>query len=239
MRIKVGQKIIDILRGKNNKKVLVSRMSVPIEETDKKEPIVTYKSADEILSKNKIIKLHLGCGTQYKEGWINIDNNSDNNIQKLDLNWDLRNPLPFPDNTVDFIFHEHLLEHLTVDEGQNFIKDSMRVLKQGGVLRISMPDLEVSVKNYLNLNWKQDDGELLKKYGMDYIKTRAERLNMAFHFWGHKWLYDWEELERRLKEAGCTKIKRCEFEKSDYPQLCNLETRGKSSSLVAEVIKCI
>jgi len=88
------------------------------------------------------IKLHLGCGTIYKEGWINIDNNSDKNIQKLDLDWDLRNSLPFPDNSVDFIFNEHFLEHLTVEEGIQAIKDFFRVLKPGGTMRIAMPDLE-------------------------------------------------------------------------------------------------
>ena len=31
------------------------------------------------------LKLNLGCGNDYKEGWINIDNNSANNIKKLDL----------------------------------------------------------------------------------------------------------------------------------------------------------
>ena len=69
------------------------------------------------------VKLHIGCGTVYLDGWINIDNNSDNNIKKLDINFDLRNPLPFKDDTVDFIFNEHFLEHLTIQEGQRTLKD--------------------------------------------------------------------------------------------------------------------
>src|SRR5579863_148355 len=75
------------------------------------------------------IKLNIGCGTDYKKGWINIDNNSDENIKKLDLNWDLRNPLPFKDNSVDFIFNEHFIEHLTVEEGLKSNIDFKRVLK--------------------------------------------------------------------------------------------------------------
>ena len=59
----------------------------------------------------KPVKLNLGCGTDYKKGWINIDNNSDDNIEKLDLNWDLRKPLPFKDNSVDFVEHEHFELH--------------------------------------------------------------------------------------------------------------------------------
>ena len=45
---------------------------------------------------------------------------SDNNIKKLDFMWDLRKPLPLPENSVDFIYNEHFLEHLTADEGGGF-----------------------------------------------------------------------------------------------------------------------
>jgi predicted SAM-dependent methyltransferase len=186
-----------------------------------------------IKNKDKI-KLHIGCGTNYFEGWINIDNNSDNNIQKLDINFDLRNQLPFIDNSVDFIYNEHFLEHLTVEEGLKTLKDFKRVLKPGGVLRIAMPDLESSVKEYYNPDWKSNP--TIKKFGLEFIQTKAELINISFRWWGHKWLYDWEELERRLKEAGFTKIKRCTIKESDYEQLKGLETRDEST-LIAEAVK--
>jgi predicted SAM-dependent methyltransferase len=180
------------------------------------------------------VKLNVGCGTDYKEGWINIDNNSDENIEKLDLNWDLRNPLPFPDNSVDFIFNEHFIEHLTVEEGQAAIKDLMRVLKPKGVMRMATPDLEVTIDKYINVPLSKDP--VIKKFGLDFIKTRAERINIGFRWWGHKWIYDWEELERRLKEAGCKKMVRCELRKSKHPELRDLEIRDEST-LIAEVTK--
>lgn len=182
-----------------------------------------------------LVKLNVGCGTDYKDGWINIDNNSDDNIQNLDLNWDLTRPLPFDDNTVDFIFNEHFIEHLTVEEGQRAIRDLMRVLKPGGVIRMATPDLEVTVDKYLHLE-PADDMAFLKKFGLDFIKTRAERINIGFRWWGHKWLYDWEELERRLKEAGCKKFVRCALRKSKHSELRNLETRDEST-LIAEITK--
>lgn len=187
------------------------------------------------LTKNKrTIKLNIGCGTDYKKGWINIDNNSDDNIEKLDLHWDLRYPLPFEDNSVDYIFHEHFMEHLDVAEGINSTRDCLRVLKPGGVLRIATPDLAKTVDKYLHV--EIEDDKTIKKYQLDFIKTKAERINVAFRWWGHKWLYDWEELERRLKEAGCTKIKHCTFGKSTHKALSKLETR-EESTLIVEVTK--
>lgn len=180
------------------------------------------------------IKLNVGCGTDYKESWVNIDNNSDDNIEKLDLNFDMRNPLPYKDGSVDFIFNEHFFEHLTVDEGQAAMKDLMRVLRPGGVMRIAMPDLELAIQAYLDKGWK--DKPFLERFGLGFVKTRAELLNMNFSWWGHKWLYDWEELERRLSDAGFTNVKRCEWGKSEHKDLCDLETR-QESLLIAEVTK--
>ena len=53
-------------------------------------------------------KLHVGCGEIYLEDWINIDIES----PKADLIHDLRKPLPFEDDSIDFIYNEHFIEHL-------------------------------------------------------------------------------------------------------------------------------
>lgn len=185
-------------------------------------------------AKNGVIKLNIGCGTDYKEGWINIDNNSDNNIEKLDLNWDLRNPLPYGDNSVDFIFNEHFFEHLTIEESEPIMKDLMRVLKPGGVMRVAMPDLQEIVKAYLNPKWKTKP--FIKQFNLGFVQTPAEMLNMNFYWWGHRWLYDWEELERRLNERGYKKYKRCFLHKSSHKELSNLESRNESN-LIVEIEK--
>jgi predicted SAM-dependent methyltransferase len=192
------------------------------------------QTVQSLVDTHPTVMLNVGCGTDYKEGWINIDNNSDDNIEKLDLNWDLRNPLPFPDGSVDYIFNEHFMEHLTPEESQRANEDFMRVLKKGGVLRIAMPDLEGAVEIYMDKKWR--NRPIIKNHNMQFVKTRAELLNMNFRWWGHMWLYDWEELERRLKEAGCRNLKRAEHSKSKHKELNGLETR-EESVLIAEVTK--
>jgi predicted SAM-dependent methyltransferase len=180
------------------------------------------------------LKLNVGCGTDYKPGWINIDNNSDDNIEQLDLNWDLRNPLPFPDGSVDYIFNEHFIEHLTVEEGQKSVKDFMRVLKPGGVMRIATPDLRDAVELYLDPKWR--DRPLITKFGLQFIQTPAELMNMSFSWWGHKWIYDYEELVRRLNEAGFTNIAKQKLRKSQHKDLRDLEIRDEST-LIVEIKK--
>ncbi len=183
---------------------------------------------------NSSVRIHLGCGTNYLQGWFNIDNNSDKNIDKLDLNCDLTRMLPVPDDCVDFIYCEHFLEHLSVEAGQVLLRECIRILKPTGVARIAMPNLADSVALYNNPDWRQDP--TVVQFNMQFVETRAELINMAFRNWGHQWLYDAEELERRLKQAGTQRIVFCELGKSEYAELRGLETRC-ASTLVAEFMK--
>lgn len=179
------------------------------------------------------IKLHVGCGTVYLKNWINIDNNSDKNIKKLDVNWDLKNGLPLKNNTVDFIYNERFIEHLAVHEGVKLMQDFFRVLKQGGVLRIATPDLDDIVFRYFFF-WRQQSW--FDEYGFGWIKTNAEALNISLREWGHQYMYNGTELKRRLRESGFTKLKRQKLNKSNFQELKNLETR-KESKLIIEAMK--
>lgn len=199
-----------------------------------KKFVLQKKQLNNLKSKmNPKTMLHLGCGRNYFNDWINIDNNSYNDIQKLDLHWDVRKKLPFKDNSVDFIYNEHFFEHLNIEESLSVLNDFKRILKPNGVIRISMPDLDEIVQIYLNPHYKPEDFSAVM--GTELL-TKAEFLNVYFRWWGHQWLYNWEELERRLKTAGFSKIKQCQIGVSEYKELNNIEQRT-DSRLIAEVSK--
>lgn len=176
-----------------------------------------------------MLKLNLACGDIYIDGWVNVDVDS----EKADLNIDLREPLPYEDNSVDFIYNEHFIEHLTVEEGLSFLSECRRVLKPGGVLRVAAPNLDYLLFRYFFF-WKWRSW--YKKYGYEWIETRAEMVNLAFREWGHKYLYNKQELERRLREVGFKDLCKKRFRKSGYPELRNKETR-KESRLIIEAVK--
>jgi predicted SAM-dependent methyltransferase len=173
----------------------------------------------------KPVKLHIGCGTLYKEGWINIDNNSDNNIVKLDINHDLSTGLPFDKNSVDYMYNEHFIEHLSREDGLTFLKDCFRALKPGGVLRIACPDLDEIIKGYISDNWREFDW--VKTYHCEWIESRCQMMNVSLNEWGHKYVYNKEELITRLVAAGFDKknIQETTFGMSQYQELKNLDTR--------------
>ena len=62
---------------------------------------------------------------------------------------DICRPLPFPEDTFDAVYALHIIEHLTPEEGQEFVAEVFRVLRPGGIFRVSTPDLEGIVRAYL------------------------------------------------------------------------------------------
>lgn len=87
-------------------------------------------------------RLNLGCNDLPLEHFINID--IDPRVNP-DLVADSLN-LPYEDDSIDEIYAGHLLEHTTPDE--EAIKEWHRVLKKGGKITITVPDIEKSLKLY-------------------------------------------------------------------------------------------
>ncbi len=189
-------------------------------------------AAKKIVKKNtKPYRLNIGCGKSYFDGWLNIDLDEKG---PADINIDVRWPLPFEENSCELIFTEHTLEHLTVEHGVGFLRECFRILNKGGILRIAIPSLDKLIQRSYEGNWRDADWLSWPEY--KHVSTRAEMINLAFRSWGHQWLYDQEELYRRLREAGFAEITSCEWGRSRLIDLCGRETR-KDSLLIVEAEK--
>jgi predicted SAM-dependent methyltransferase len=99
----------------------------------------------EMMKRNNF--LNLGCGMRFHESWTNVDFKA---AHKSILEYDLTKGIPFNDNSFEVVYHSHVLEHFSKNDGYYFLKECYRVLKLNGVLRIAVPDLEKIVREYLN-----------------------------------------------------------------------------------------
>jgi len=61
---------------------------------------------------------------------------------------DLTSRQPFNDGSFKYGFCEDFLEHLTQAESITFLSECFRVLKPGGILRMSFPGLEGVLKTH-------------------------------------------------------------------------------------------
>jgi len=172
-------------------------------------------------------RLHLGCGGNALEGWSNIDLGGGKSVIHLNL----AKPLPVASDSVQFVFSEHFLEHLTLSQGRRFVAECYRVLAPGGILRISTPNLEAMLQAYA------DKSITLMSYRGWNPKTPCRMLNEGMRLWGHRFVYDHDELYSLLAESGFSDITPAQWHQSLHPELCNLECRPYHGDLIMEARK--
>jgi predicted SAM-dependent methyltransferase len=91
------------------------------------------------------IKLHLGCGDKKIEGFINVDIR---HLPTVDVVDDIALLNKFENNSVNLIYVSHVLEHFGRREYMSVLNRWYDLLKQGGILRIAIPDFEKIVEHY-------------------------------------------------------------------------------------------
>jgi predicted SAM-dependent methyltransferase len=172
------------------------------------------------------MKVHIGCGSIILDGWLNTDLDAPNTDRRVDIT----QPLPFQIDSVKFIYLEHVIEHIERTEAAYFLSELLRVLSPGGVARISTPNLDVLIDAYIR-------GDI-SRYGDIWQPTTSCRLlNEGMRSWGHKFLYDANELVLIGREAGFMHSVFAEYGKSRYPELCGLESRPFNGELIIEYTK--
>jgi len=157
------------------------------------------------------LKLHFGCGLNLKKGWVNIDLYEPG----ADLALDLREPLPFPDESVEIVYSEHIFEHLTYpDEVFRLLRECYRVLRPNGLFSIGVPDAAPLLCNYALGNREYFKSNWNPRYP-EWLAVPMHRINYLFHQFGeHKYAYDEEILLHTLRAAGFESACRREFSPS-------------------------
>lgn len=192
-------------------------------------PRETREIIEEYLESAECKKLHLGSGSNQLEGWLNSDILG---IKPGMAFIDVRERLPFKSNTFDFVYSEHLLEHLGCDEGFNLMRECFRILEWGGILRISTPDLSFLVKFYTH-NTRENEEYL--KWASDFYwnltpYSKAMVINNYFRSWGHKFIYDYELLRVMCQKVGFRHVTEEGVGRSSYPELRGIEKHGNAIS---------
>jgi predicted SAM-dependent methyltransferase len=201
----------------------------------------TRKLQDDI-AKRGIDKLHVGCGLVLLDGWLNIlyeprqeYGRIQNKNGKFLLNYNLLKKWPVNDNAISFIAGSHFIEHLDLNHGIAFLKESFRVMKPGGTIRLSCPDLGIYIKNYVENNTSFYQHKLIREWcAFSQAETPGEILVAKAYDSGgaHKWFYDFDSLKHILGLSGFQNVKKCQRLEGSTPGLDAIELPGRELETV-------
>jgi len=188
-------------------------------------PEKIHKAVHTIKQDHGFVGLHMGCGPIRHEGYLNCD------IKDGEYCIDSVEPFPVPDNSIDYVYSEHFVEHLTFDEALCFMKESFRVLKKGGIFRCLMPDFSLLLSIAVN------QPELAKKLRMRIAEGRKSKegqriesgvsseqallwdsrddiINAFMRGWGHKYLWSANHLAKAIEYVGFSNVEIMSYGKS-------------------------
>ena len=189
----------------------------------------------EYLSNEPTKKLQIGGGSNPFKGWLNTDISPKIKNRKKIKNTiflDATELFPFENSTFDYIFCEHMIEHINYKEGLFMLSECFRILKPGGKIRLSTPNLKVFLELFNNdlneiqknyLDWMHSNW--LKKQNLNE-KNPAYNLNLVMHAWGHQFVYDERTLKESLQKTGFSQVKLNQTNNSVDENLKDLELHG-------------
>lgn len=195
-----------------------------------------FQLCSDSIIRNKYIDL--GCGPNIHAEFVNVDYMWRPGV---DLCWDIRTGLPFENGRFDGVFSEHCLEHFPIEEGMKILREARRLLRDGGFLRIVVPDAEIYLKTYVEKLYSRPES----RFPFEIEERRSEwysplsSVNRIFYqdresLFGHRCMYDFDLLSKLLTIAGFREIDRVAFREGSDPQLLIDEPSRAVESLYVE-----
>ena len=218
--------------------------------------------------------INVGCGTSPcdRPGWENLDKAINARIRNMlglrrllgivgllpgaEDRWprklrihDVRKGLPYKNNSLLYVYSSHCFEHLYREQAMRFLQECYRVLKQGGILRLAVPDLEGYCREYMAaletppspVGQAESAADvfvrhllMVREFPPRGIVDRWFKPILGKHTI-HCWAYDWQSLRARFLEAGFTNVRRCSYLESSIPDIQFLDlAEKKDESLYVE-----
>ena len=153
-------------------------------------------------SQNGRLLIHIGCGEIDSPEFVNVDALPYPHVHYLRN--DITDLSMFADGSADLIYMCHVLEHVHRKEILDVIAEFRRVLKRGGVLRISVPDFDRLIAMYQDIG-QDPDGIIAPLLG-----SHANAYDI------HYWIFTERSLSTILIEAGFSEVRGWDPHRCDH-----------------------
>lgn len=216
----------------NPAKVIYRKIKYSIFTTPELETVKYHKKRQgdvlrNYLASNSIKCLQIGAQNHPIHNWLNVDIRP-RSTQVMYM--DATKKFPIDDGVFDFVFSEHMIEHIGFNDGLFMLGECHRILKKGGKIRISTPDLKFLISLYQEP--KSGAQEKYIQFSKRYMRdlkvpiTDTIVINNFFRDWGHQFIYDAKTLMAALSSVGFMNITFPRVSESSSEHLRNLEKHG-------------
>jgi SAM-dependent methyltransferase len=181
-----------------------------------------------------VTRINVGCGSSPTQEWLNFDGSPSVRLASrplltrlfhslgllteenrrfiafcrgADIRWANAARLPVPSGSADVLYSSHMLEHLDQREAMQFLAEARRVLREGGIIRLAVPDLRRMITDY------ETDGDadrLVSRSKLAHTRPQTILQKLRWLFVAdrshHRWMYDAESLSLLLAKAGFTHV---------------------------------
>ena len=150
------------------------------------------------------MKLNIGCGTDYRAGFVNVDGSD--TLNKVDKVIDIsceKLTTHFSEGSIEFILANDIIEHHFHWEAQDILRQFYSILADGGSVEIRVPDTE-----YIIRSWRMPlERKIVLLYGgQDIPQGSNEEMNSSRkqfpQYFCHKYGWTRETLSKSLRDIG-------------------------------------
>ena len=198
------------------------------------------------------MNVQYGCGKCAPENWVNFDVSPNLKLEKLPVigsffirrEWgaypknvkygDIVRSLPdIKDESCEAVYCSHVLEHLSYFDMQIALKNTYKMMKNGGVFRLVVPDMEVFVNTYLKNKMDGDKTACHRLMSCTLMsaekspKTIKDKIITFFGNSKHQWNYDYDSMYLELEKAGFKEIRRAVLNDSENTDFLTVEDFGR------------
>ena len=194
-----------------------------------------------------------GCGLSAPEGWENYDASPTLRFERLPVvgrlytknaarfpesvrYGDIVRGLPVPDASCAGVYSSHVIEHLSLADARVALRNSLRLLRPGGLFRVVVPDLRVLAQRYLERGGPDACSEFMHKSLLGRAGGDRGWKGLASRLFGngaHLWLWDEPGLSRELIEAGFVDVRPATLGDSGLPAFDAVEDPARFADSVA------
>ena len=192
--------------------------------------------------------IQYGCGLCAPSSWLNFDASPMLRLQRVPLAGrlaaaksgvkfptnvrygDIVQGLPVAPETCRAVYCSHVLEHLSLNDFRAALKNTRRLLQDGAVFRLLVPDLRAAALRYTNDPSDTAAIRFMTDTSLGVTERPRGIVGLLRGWLGnsqHLWMWDFASLRRELEMAGFRKIRPAQAGDSGDPMFLEVEDESR------------